>query len=123
MGKYICLLALFIISLQCISAENETHQLLAKHMNGPKKELFKAYHGLFKREYDLDSEEGFKRYKIFKQNMKEIKEGNLREGEGSYAMGPFTDITREDFEKTYLMDPVLFDKIMKEKKDSDQFDF
>jgi hypothetical protein len=36
-------------------------KILNKFLDGPKKELFKVYHHLFEKSYDLNSEEGIRR--------------------------------------------------------------
>jgi cathepsin L len=78
--------------------------------NKPTKEIFKVFHKLHKKDYPLNSEEGLKRYKIFKQNMKWNKEQNTKLGKQLYGITPFMDITDEEFKKRHLMDPVEMQK-------------
>jgi C1A family cysteine protease len=71
-------------------------------MDGPKKQLFQVYHVLFQKQYDLNSEEGLKRYSIFKQNLKQIKEVNSKNLTYKLDIGPFADLTSEEFKSKYL---------------------
>jgi C1A family cysteine protease len=76
-------------------------KIIHSFINGPKKELFKVFHFLYEKEYQLNSEEGIRRYRIFKDNLKLIKEVN--EQNLSYTLGitPFADLTHEEFVNTY----------------------
>jgi len=67
-------------------------------MNKPAKELFRIFHALNNKEYQIDSEEGIRRYKIFKQTLNEIKEHNSKPGQ-TYTVGvtPFSDMTDSEF--------------------------
>jgi len=42
-------------------------------MDKPAKDVFKAYHIVYSRNYELNSEEALKRYKNFKLNLEHIK--------------------------------------------------
>jgi hypothetical protein len=67
------------------------------------KDIFKVYHLLYKKEYELDTEEGVKRYKIFKENLKWCEEKNAEIGYKAYGINLFSDLTDEEFQKRYLM--------------------
>ena len=56
--------------------ENIKKSILQSFKDKPKKELFKVYHFLYNKNYELYSEEGIRRYKIFKSNLKVIDEVN-----------------------------------------------
>jgi len=84
--------------------------ILDSMMNKPVKEIFKTFHSLHKKTYNLNSEEGLKRYRIFKANMKWNKEKNAKLGRQVYGVTPFMDITDEEFKKSHLMDPVEMEK-------------
>lgn len=62
------------------------------------KEQFKVFHHLNRKGYKLNSEEGIRRYKIFKSNLKSIKEHNAKPNQ-SYTLGvtPYSDMTYEEF--------------------------
>jgi hypothetical protein len=63
----------------------------------PLKEQFKVYHFLYKKHYDLNSEEGINRYKVFKENVKYINEMNSKSNSFTLGIGPYTDMTVEEF--------------------------
>ena len=67
----------------------------------PIKDQFKTYHLLFKKTYSINSEEGLKRFKLFKNNMKIIKEQNslLASNSEKYGFNKFTDSTKEEYLK------------------------
>jgi len=67
------------------------------------KEIFKAWHFIFTKEYSYASEEAKLRYKIFKENLQKIKEFNAKEG-NTYKAGlnQFSDMTNEEFNKKMI---------------------
>ena len=67
----------------------------------PLMEKFKVYIIIFKKNYDFDSEEAFKRYKIFKKNLKIIQEKNdkVEEESENYGINSYTDKTFEEYFK------------------------
>jgi hypothetical protein len=75
-----------------------------------KREIFPIFHSLHKKDYHVTSEEGAKRYKIFKANMKWVREKNAKLGKEVYGITPFMDITDEEFKKHYLMSPEEMEK-------------
>jgi C1A family cysteine protease len=98
------LFILAILNISLISSvlithedENLTSKILDSFKNSSKKDLFKAYHFLFKKNYDLKSEEGINRYKIFKQNLKYIEETNSKDLSYKLGINKFSDITNEEF--------------------------
>jgi len=70
--------------------------ILKKAEAAPAKELFKMYHFLFKKKYSLNSEEGIKRYNIFRTNQKLIKEQNVI-SPNKYGINAFTDRNLEEY--------------------------
>jgi hypothetical protein len=96
---------LFLLTLiafcQVISCSFSDHDLiLSKFMGGPKKELFKVYHSIFSKEYDLNTELGLKRYKAFKDNLKFIKAENAKNKEYELGLNQFSDLTNEEYRQT-----------------------
>jgi len=77
-----------------------------------KREIFPVFHSLHKKNYEITSQEGAKRYKIFKANMKWIKEKNGKLGKQVYGITPFMDLTEEEFKKQYLMSPLEMQKYL-----------
>jgi hypothetical protein len=68
----------------------------------PTKTQFKLWHYSLQRPYELNSEIGLQKYKVFKQNLKQIKESNIKYPKTVLGLGPFTDLTWEEFKETYL---------------------
>jgi KDEL-tailed cysteine endopeptidase len=99
--------SLFSIALLCISLtncvviestdENINPKVLETLRNGSKKVLFKAYHFLYKKDYNLNSEEGVRRYKIFKSTVKYIDETNNKNLSYKLGINQFSDLTNEEF--------------------------
>jgi hypothetical protein len=82
---------------------SEHHAVLDKFLNGPKKQLFKVYHQLFNKQYDLNTEEGLYRYRVFKENLKWIKEENQKGHEYELGINQFSDLTLEEYKKNTLI--------------------
>jgi hypothetical protein len=99
------LLVLAVVSCQFLLSEQEVQQeAIAPFLNGPTKELFKVYHAIFKKEYDLYSEEGVRRYQNFKASLrlfKEMKEQNPSMNlDDSMDANPEEKMVNENFEET-----------------------
>jgi C1A family cysteine protease len=107
------ILTFFLLGL--IACEgNIIKDILSTMENKPVKEQFKVFHFLYNKSYDLNSEEGIKRYKIFKSSLKYIKERN---SQGlSYTLGPtpFADLTHEEFVSKHLMKKAEFRSVEQE---------
>ncbi len=82
--------------------EDLRKSILSSLYNEPKKEQFKVFHFLFKKKYDLNSEEGLMRYKIFKSNLRFIQETNSKNLTYKLGLNDFADLTDEEFEKKYM---------------------
>jgi C1A family cysteine protease len=74
--------------------------------NAPKKEMFKVFHFLYEKKYELNSEEAIRKYKVFKSNLKVIEEVNSKNLSYKFGINQFTDLTPEEFKSKYLMDPL-----------------
>jgi hypothetical protein len=61
------------------------------------------YHKLYAKEYAIDSLEAAERFKIFNENLKFIEETNLKNLSYKLGIGPFTDMTNEEFREKILM--------------------
>jgi hypothetical protein len=109
MKVYFKLFCLSIV-LIAVSAKIDKSILLDQYMDSPK-ELFKAYYTLYEKssEYDINTEEGVRKYMIFKKNVNWIKEENSRLGRQVYGITPFVDYTSEEFNEKFLMKPEFID--------------
>jgi hypothetical protein len=99
----ILLITLSVITSQVAEMDRtkEKRMILDTFMDRSPKELFKAWHLLFKREYTYETEEAKNRFKIFKENLAKIKEHN--KGNNSYKVGlnQFSDMSNEEFKEKY----------------------
>jgi C1A family cysteine protease len=71
--------------------------ILDAFMNRSAKDLFKAWHLLFKREYTYASDEAKLRFKNFKENLVKIKEHNAQDLSYKVGLNQFSDMTNEEF--------------------------
>jgi C1A family cysteine protease len=89
----------------------------------PAKEQFKLWHYIFNRPYDINTETGLERYKIFKQNLKMIQEHNSKNLSYKLGLGPFTDYTYEEVKRSILREqPKQFIAQQKQQEKSFSFD-
>lgn len=116
MKKLLYFLVAIAILGVIISEASEVDIILDSMKGKPKKDLFKVYHFVYNKEYKLDSDEGIKRYKIFKENLKWIEARNTELGKEIFGITQFTDLTEEEFKKNYLMDPLLIEEAVREFK-------
>jgi hypothetical protein len=109
MRRHLILLTLIIVlhAISCSSSEHEA--ILSKFMDGPKKELFKVYHTVFNKEYDLNTDLGLKRYKAFKTNLKLIKEENAKGLGYQLGINQFSDLTNEEYRQTLTLNIKSFE--------------
>jgi len=92
-----------------------SNEILEAMEGKPKKEQFKVFHFLFKKSYDINTEEGIQRYKNFKDSLKYIKEQNALP-DRTYTLGitQFNDLTHEEFKSQILMSTTDFQNLEKE---------
>jgi len=99
----ILLMTLSIVTSQVAEMDRtkEKRMILDSFMDRSPKDLFKAWHLLFKRTYTYETEEAKTRFKNFKENLLKIKEHN--KGNNSYKVGlnQFSDMTNEEFKGKY----------------------
>ncbi len=83
-------------------------------MHKDSKTIFKAWHYVFNKTYDLDSEEGLKKLKTFQDNLKMINEHNANPNK-SYTMGlnHLSDMNEEEVKAYYNIKPFKFDEVVK----------
>ena len=110
--KFFVAIVLIFTASMAICDESESHALhqtqitrsIFKSMsNSPPKDIFKAYHYLKKRSYDLKSEEGNRRFKIFEKNLKFIQETNASNPGYTLGLNQSADMTLEEYAEHYLM--------------------
>lgn len=94
----IFIITLFIqILLTQTYCSNIHSDILENYHNKPTKDVFKAWHYANQKPYDYNSEEGLNRYRVFKKNLEFIKKTNAENEDFKLGLGPFTDMTFEEF--------------------------
>lgn len=138
----IYLMLLFIVSITCsyesLEAKIESLNSLKEKERGVhiknlleeikslnKKSQFKAFHKIFNKqeEYELNSQEGLRRYRIFKENHKYISEENQKGHSYKLGINQFADLTDEEFTSQYLMSRENFQEAKKNFLASNKIDF
>jgi C1A family cysteine protease len=106
-------LIIFYYLFFLIKGSNDVQdRIIESFIDGPSKELFKIYHFIFKKEYELDSSDGINRYKIFKKNLMIIKENNSKDLPYKLGINQFADLSSEEFTEKYLMKEGEFQKTL-----------
>jgi C1A family cysteine protease len=65
-------------------------------MEGSPKELFKVFHYVFEKPYDLNSEIAIAKYRVFKKNLSYIKEHNSKGLSWTLEVNTFADMSDEE---------------------------
>lgn len=94
-------LIMFSITKIC-QRESTIDKVLQKFENAPTKDLFKVYHLIFSKQYNLNSQEGIAKYRVFKQNLKLVQEVNSKNLSYRFGINQFFDLTDEEFTEVYL---------------------
>jgi len=71
-------------------------------------ELFEVFHTVYSKEYRLESQEGQRRFQIFNENLKLIKETNAKGLSYTFGINQFTDLTSQEFVERHLTSPNVF---------------
>jgi len=80
-------------------------------INGEPKELFKVFHFLYKKNYEINSETALKKYKTFKENVQKIKEHNAKGLTWWKSINEHTDLTIEEFNKHFNIKTVSHEEM------------
>jgi C1A family cysteine protease len=68
----------------------------------PLKEQFKVFHLIYNKDYNLNSEMGIKKYRVFKENVKFINAHNAKNLSYKLGINSMADLTSEEFKKSKL---------------------
>jgi len=96
-----CLAILVVLNSAEINIDNIDHPsiFLTENINTlTDEQLYFHFHKLMQKNYQISSEEGLKRFKIFQSNLQEIREFNL-DTTNTYKKGVtiYTDLTQREF--------------------------
>lgn len=81
------------------------HNYFMKSLEGkPAKDIFKVWWYVFEKPYDINSTEALAKYKNFKKNIKFIEETNAKKLGYTLGLGPFADLSFEEFKTKFVGD-------------------
>jgi C1A family cysteine protease len=124
--KIIKFIAILLLIAFCLSEREdkfqESGQTISKildhmEMQGKKqKNIFKAFHYLYGKSYNLNSEEGLRRYRIFKQSAAWAKKENKKLGKVLFRVTKYSDMTDQEYKEMWKK---TISEEMKKKEISD----
>jgi hypothetical protein len=99
----VILSAIFAISAIELSVQHAEirRTIIDNYLEGSPKELFKVFHYIFQKPYDINTEIALAKYKVFKKNLQYIKEHNAKKLSWTLEVNFFADMTLEEI-KAYL---------------------
>jgi len=108
--RRIILVGFLFLLCKVVCADVFNKDFILKHMDNPN-DLFKAYYSVYEKqsEYDLNSELGVKKYKIFKETIERITRLNKEAGKEIYGITQFSDMTLEE-KRSRLVNPAELEK-------------
>eukprot|EP00340_Litonotus_pictus_P001278 CAMPEP_0170523460 /NCGR_PEP_ID=MMETSP0209-20121228/8870_1 /TAXON_ID=665100 ORGANISM="Litonotus pictus, Strain P1" /NCGR_SAMPLE_ID=MMETSP0209 /ASSEMBLY_ACC=CAM_ASM_000301 /LENGTH=549 /DNA_ID=CAMNT_0010811541 /DNA_START=66 /DNA_END=1715 /DNA_ORIENTATION=- len=82
-----------------------------KDLSQDPKTLFKAFYHVFEKfdDYDINTEAGVRRFRIFEDNINLSKSMNEKLGKKAYGVNMFSDLTLEEYRKKYIQTDSPFD--------------
>ena len=94
----------FLIKSVIISSLDEDirEKIMETFKDAPLKQKFKLFHFLYQKSYDLNSEEGIKRYQLFKNALLYVEETNSKNLSYKVAINQFADLSDDEFKNQYL---------------------
>jgi hypothetical protein len=99
MIKVLLLLSSIVFTIQqSFSLEHieVRRSIIDSYMEGSPKELFKVFHYVFEKPYNLNSEFAIAKYRVFKKNLSIIKEHNSKGKSWTLEINFFADMTKEE---------------------------
>lgn len=94
---------IILLAVMTICASSSTfHQLMDAISKESVKQQFKLWHYALQKPYDINSQVALLKYKVFKENLKYIEKTNMSQSNYKLGLGPFTDLTWEEFKEGYL---------------------
>lgn len=80
--------------------------IIDSYMEGSPKELFKVFHYVFEKPYNLNSEAAIAKYRVFKKNLSMIKEHNSKGLSWTLEVNGFADMTQEEINAYMGLAPI-----------------
>jgi hypothetical protein len=111
MIKVLFLLSSIVYSLQQhLNLEHieVRRSIIDSYMEGSPKELFKVYHYVFEKPYDLNSEIAIAKYRVFKKNLSIVKEHNAKKLSWTLEINFLSDMTDEESDAYMGIKPIDF---------------
>lgn len=108
---------LLVTVFVCVNSELIHHQLMNLIISRPTKDAFKLWHYQSQKTYDINSEIGLQKFSVFKDNVSYINYKNSEVTEYKLGLGPFSDLTFEEFSQTYLISSSVNQDMKKKQKD------
>ena len=107
MASKIILLLIGLITLSSINTKILSSSLSKQMLNialenGDENEAFKVWHFVNQKQYSLNSQEGERKLQIFKENLETIKKVNQLGKSYKLGLGPFSDLTNEEYNRIYV---------------------
>lgn len=99
-----CKRFVLLISLLICGSLSMHREMLNLIETQKSKDQFKLWHYALQKPYDLNSDAALQKYKVFKANLKFIRNQNAMTSDYQLGLGPFTDLTWEEFKEAYLHD-------------------
>merc|ERR1712032_690327 len=121
MGTTVSMLFVLLLAVTASTSPSNVNDILDGMLDKPMKEIFKSFHYLYKKNYELNSQEALSRYRIFKINNEWIKNENEKLGKKIYGITEFSDLTHEEFIENYLMKPGQFEENLEELTEETRF--
>ncbi len=90
----------------------KTHNLLEPFLNRDAKTLFKALRFVFNKQYNFNNEEGIRKYRNFKKNLKEINEHNQSKSSFKMGLNHLSVMTNEEIKKFYKLKTINVDELV-----------
>jgi C1A family cysteine protease len=105
-----------------LTKNNPIHAQILSSFEGNTKTMFKVYHFIFNKSYDINSYESIQKYKVFKANLQKIKEINNSGKPWVAGINHLTDMTYEELKKYYNLKPMTVKQFRNKVRNLFNFD-
>lgn len=85
-----------ILALNHSTTVGVTRTIFDSISHAPSKDQFKVFHYIYRRTYDLNSDEGLVRYRIFEKNLKLVNEVKIKDLTYKLEINKFADFTPDE---------------------------